>query len=189
MSQSPQIVVAISGASGAIYAKRLLDHLRQTSAIVAIVMSTHARQIWAAEVGTDIQAYDYRMYDKHDFNAPFASGSNVWDALAIVPCSMGMLGRIVHGFSDDLIARAADVFMKERRKIIVMPRETPLNLIHIENMRLATLAGITVMPASPSFYSGAKTLEEAVDTVVHRVLDHLPLQEKTSAKRWGDLSS
>lgn len=184
MSQAPKIVVAISGASGAIYAKRLLDHLRKTPATVAIVMSDHARQIWDAEVGTNIRTYDYRIYDKTDFNAPFASGSNVWDALAIVPCSMGMLGRIVHGFSDDLIARAADVFMKERRQIIVMPRETPFNLIHIENMKLATLAGITVMPASPSFYSGAKTLEEAVDTVVHRVLDHLPL-EKIESNRWG----
>lgn len=183
-SAQKKIVVAISGASGAIYAKRLLDHLRQTSATVAIVMSDHARQIWDAEVGTDIRAYDYRLYDKRDFTAPFASGSNVWDALAIVPCSMGMLGRIVHGFSDDLIARAADVFLKERRKIIVMPRETPLNLIHIENMKLATLAGITVMPASPSFYSGAKTLEEAVDTVIHRVLDHLPL-DRIASKRWG----
>lgn len=185
MTAAPKIVVAISGASGAIYPKRLLDHLRQTPATVAIVMSDHARQIWDAEVGTDIRAYDYRIYSKTDFSAPFASGSNVWDALAIVPCSMGMLGRIVHGFSDDLIARAADVFMKERRKIIVMPRETPLNLIHIENMKLATLAGITVMPASPSFYSGAKTLEEAVDTVIHRVLDHLPI-EKVQYKRWQD---
>ncbi len=189
MTQTPKIVVAISGASGAIYAKRLLDHLHTTAATVAIVMSDHARQIWDAEVGTNIRAYDYHIYDKTDFTAPFASGSNVWDALAIVPCSMGMLGRIVHGFSDDLIARAADVFMKERRKIIVMPRETPLNLIHIENMKLATLAGITVMPASPSFYSGVKTLEEAVDTVIHRVLDHLPLPEKIETKRWGDLSS
>lgn len=184
MIQPPKIVVAISGASGAIYAKRLLDHLRQTSTIVAIVMSDHARQIWDAEVDTDIRAYDYRMYDNRDFNAPFASGSNVWDALAIVPCSMGMLGRIVHGYADDLIARAADVFMKERRKVIVVPRETPFNLIHIENMKLATLAGITVMPASPSFYSGARTLEEAVDTVIHRVMDHLPLP-KIESKRWG----
>ncbi|MDO8312714.1 MAG: UbiX family flavin prenyltransferase, partial [Sideroxyarcus sp.] len=116
MNPEPKIVVAISGASGAIYAKRLLDHLRKTSATVAIVMSDHARQIWTTEVGTDVRSYDYKIYDKTDFNAPFASGSNVWDALAIVPCSMGMLGRIAHGFSDDLIARAADVFMKERRK-------------------------------------------------------------------------
>ena len=182
MTTSPKIVVAISGASGAIYAKRLLDHLRQTPATVAIVISDHARQIWNAEVETNIQSYDYKIYDKHDFSAPFASGSNVWDALAIVPCSMGMLGRIAHGYSDDLIARAADVFMKERRKIIVMPRETPLNLIHIENMKLVTLAGITIMPAMPSFYSGAKTLEEAVDTVIHRVLDHLPLERIRSSR-------
>ncbi len=184
MIPSPKIVIAITGASGAIYAKRLLDHLRTTPTTVAIVMSDHARHIWEAEVGTDIRAYDYRLYDKMDFNAPFASGSNVWDALAIVPCSMGMLGRIVHGYADDLIARAADVFMKERRKIILVPRETPFNLIHIKNMKLAILAGVTVLPAMPSFYSGAKTLEAAVDTVVHRVLDHLPV-ERILYKRWN----
>lgn len=181
-----KIVVAISGASGSLYAKRLLDGLVGAPVQVAIVMSEHARQIWDEELeGFKIENYDRPIHGIKDFNVPFVSGSNAWDACVVVPCSMGMLGRIAHGYSDDVIARTADVQLKERKQLILMPRETPYNLLHIENMRLLTLAGALILPATPSFYSKPRTLEEAVDTVVARVLDHLGV-ENHLRKRWKD---
>ena len=184
--QTKKIVVAISGASGALYPKRLLDSLTHTPHQVAIVMSEHARQIWNEELdGFPIENYDRPIHNIKDFNVPFVSGSNAWDACVVIPCSMGMLGRIAHGYSDDVIARTADVQLKERKKLILMPRETPYNLVHIENMRLLTLAGALILPATPSFYSKPRTLEEAVDTVVARVLDHLGV-ENNLRKRWRE---
>lgn len=182
-----KIVVAISGASGAIYAKRLLDNLAQSTGLqVAIVMSEHAAQIWREELdGFDIHQYQRPVSGIRDFTVPFVSGSNAWDACVVVPTSMGMIGRIAHGYSDDAIARTADVQLKERKKLILMPRETPYNLVHIENMRLLTLAGALILPASPSFYSKPKSLEEAVDTVIARVLDHLGV-ENALRKRWSE---
>ena len=180
-----KIVVAISGASGSIYAKRLLDNLVKTPHPVAIVMSEHAQQIWREELGTDIAQYDRPIYGIRDFTVPFVSGSNAWDACVVVPCSMGMLGRIAHGFSDDVIARTADVQLKERKLLILMPRETPYNLIHLENMKLLMQAGALILPATPSFYSKPKSLEEAVDTVIARLLDHLGI-ENHLRKRWTD---
>lgn len=181
-----KIVVCISGASGAIYAKQLLDVLVASPHRVAIVASEHAKQIWVDEVGGSPAQYDCAHYAIHDFTAPFASGSNVWDACVIVPCSMGMLGRIAHGTAEDLIARCGDVFLKERRRLILVPRETPLTLIHLENMRTLTLAGATILPASPSFYGRPRSLEEAVDTVVARIVDHLGLAYSPKTQRWGE---
>lgn len=181
-----KIVVAISGASGAVYAKRLLDHLARSPHQIAVVMSEHAAQIWAEELdGFNIRSYDRSIYGIRDFSVPFVSGSNAWDACVVIPASMGMIGRIAHGYSDDAIARTADVQLKERKKLILVPRETPYNLIHIENMRLLSLAGAVILPASPSFYSRPKTIEEAVDTVVARVLDHLGI-ENNLRKRWSE---
>lgn len=183
---SKKIVVAISGASGAIYAKRLLDNLAPTPHQLAIVMSDHARQIWSEELeGAKIENYDRLVYGIHDFNVPFVSGSNAWDACVVIPASMGMIGRIAHGYSDDVIARTADVQLKERKKLILVPRETPYNLVQIENMRLLTLAGAIILPATPSFYSKPKTIEAAVDTVIARVLDHLGVENRLRP-RWRD---
>ena len=181
-----KIVVAISGASGSIYAKRLLDNLVQTSHQVAIVMSEHALQIWQTELeGFDIRSYDRPIYGIKDFSVPFVSGSNAWDACVVIPASMGMLGRIAHGYSDDAIARTADVQLKERKQLILVLRETPYNLVQIENMKLLTLAGAIIFPATPSFYSKPKTIEESVDTVVARLLDHLGI-ENHLRKRWRE---
>lgn len=184
--EKKKIVVAVSGASGAIYPKRLLDQLAQSPHQIAVVMSEHARQIWREELQNfDIRSYDRPVYGIRDFSVPFVSGSNAWDACVVIPASMGMIGRIAHGYSDDVIARTADVQLKERKKLILVPRETPYNLVHIENMRLLTLAGAVILPATPSFYSKPKTIEAAVDTVIARVLDHLGVAN-TLQKRWGE---
>jgi flavin prenyltransferase len=181
-----KIVIAISGASGAIYAKQTLDILAPSPNQVAIVMSEHARQIWDAEVGTDITHYDRPIYPLTDFTVPFASGSNAWDACVVVPCSMGMLGRLAHGTSEDLIARTADVCLKERKSLIVVPRETPYSRIQLDNMLRLTDAGATILPASPSFYSQPKDITEVVDTVVSRIIDHLGMAYTPHTGRWGD---
>lgn len=180
-----RIVIAISGASGAIYAKQLLDFLVTTPHQVAIVASEHARQIWDAEVDRPLAQYDRPVHSVRDFSVPFASGSNVWDACVVVPCSMGMLGRIAHGTSDDLIARCGDVFLKERRQLILVPRETPYTLIHLQNMVTVTQAGATVLPATPSWYGRPQTLEQLVDTVVARIVDHLGIAYAPKTARWG----
>jgi 4-hydroxy-3-polyprenylbenzoate decarboxylase len=182
-----KIAVAITGASGSIYAKLLLDQLSLLSSQlseVSIVMSDNARAIWKAELGPEVQQqYPFRYFEKHDFSAPFASGSARYDALIVIPCSMGTLGRIAAGTSDDLVTRAADVMLKERRKLILVVRETPYHLIHIKNMETVTLAGGIVCPATPSFYSRPTTIEEAVKTVVDRVIDLAGLDIQTY--RWG----
>ncbi len=183
-----KIVVAITGASGAIYAKCLLDSLVQMPdqyAAVGIVMSDNAKIVWETELGNkDYEKYPFTFYQKNDFNAPFASGSAQYNCMIIVPCSMGTLGRIASGVSDDLVTRAADVILKERRKLILVARETPYNLIHIKNMETVTLAGGIICPATPSFYSNPKTIEEVAYTVVHRILDLAGLQ--SAGYRWGN---
>ena len=171
-----KLVIGISGASGAIYAKRILDFLRTTPHDVALTASENALTIGQEEAQVDYQQSGYPFFSSRNFKAPFASGSAKYDAMVVIPCSMGTLGRIAHGFSEDLLTRAADVFLKERRKLILVPRETPFSLIHIENMRLVTLAGATILPAIPSFYSKPVTIEDAVDTVIARVLDHLGIE-------------
>ena len=183
-----KIVVAITGASGAIYAKLLLEKLQQLNnqiTEVAIIMSDNAKQVWEFELGnTDYDKLPYKIYAKNDFMAPFASGSARFDTMVIVPCSMGTLGRIASGTSDDLIARAADVILKERRKLILVARDTPFNLIHIRNMETITEAGGVICPAVPSFYSKPKSIEEVAMTVVNRVIDLMRLENESY--RWSE---
>lgn len=167
--------MAISGASGAIYAKVLLDKLLHMSSElehVGIVMSKNAEYVWKHELGNeDFRQYPFSFYEKSNFMAPFASGSAQFDTMIICPCSMGTLGRIAHGISDDLTTRAADVMLKERRKLILVVRETPFNLIHINNMKVVTESGGIICPASPSFYAQPQTCEQLAATVIDRVLD------------------
>jgi 4-hydroxy-3-polyprenylbenzoate decarboxylase len=186
-----KIVVAVGGASGSIYAQRLLDVLAAglTSAgnlgglEVGLCFSKSGAEVWRHEIG-EVPRYPFRSYALDDFRAPFASGSAGWDAMVVIPCSAGGLARIAHGISDDLIGRAADVMLKERRKLVLVLRETPLSLMHIENMAAATRAGAVVLPASPSFYSRPTTVEALLDTVVGRVLDQLGIDNQLMP-RWG----
>lgn len=182
-----KIVIAITGASGAIYAKRTLDKLlalKQQWEELAVVMTENAREVWRTELGnSDYENYRPYLYSLTDFSAPFASGSGKYSTLIIVPCSMGTLGRIASGISNDLITRAADVMLKERRRLICVVRETPYQLVHLRNMETLTLAGAIICPATPSFYSRPQTPEAIADTVVDRVLDLCGLELETF--RWG----
>lgn len=184
-----KLVVAVTGASGSIYARILLDKLMELNKQiedVALVMSDNARDVWKLELGNDTYSkYPFKVYGKNDFFAPFASGSAKYNCLIIVPCSMGTLARIASGISNDLITRAADVILKERRKLILVTRDTPLNLIHINNMKTITEAGGIICPASPSFYSLPKTIDELAATVVNRVIDLAGL-EANGSYRWGN---
>ncbi|MEI6347176.1 MAG: UbiX family flavin prenyltransferase [Bacteroidota bacterium] len=169
-----KIVVAVTGASGAIYAKVLLDSLAllvENPKHVALIFSKVAKEVWQYELGNcDYEKYPFSQFEYSDFYAPTASGSSNYEAMIVCPCTMGTMGRIASGVADDLITRSADVMLKERRKLILVARETPFSLIHIENMRLITLAGGIILPANPSFYSKPKTIEEVVKTVTDRVL-------------------
>ncbi len=186
-----KIVIAITGASGSIYANLLIKKLgmiKEQWNEVAIVFSDNAKTVWKTELGNeDYNQLPYPIFEKADFNAPFASGSGRFDTMIIIPCSVGTLGRIAQGISNDLITRAADVILKERRKLICVLRETPYNLIHIKNMETITMAGGIICPATPSYYSNPKTIEEAASTVVDRVLDLAGLNIKTY--RWGNKPS
>jgi flavin prenyltransferase len=184
-----KIAIAITGASGSIYAKRLLEHLEHMKNEVepALVWSDNARTVWEHELGNDqYNRYAFRIWDKADFMAPFASGSSSYDTLIICPCSMGTLGRIAGGISNDLVTRAADVMLKERRKLICVVRETPYNLIHLRNMTAVTEAGGIICPATPSFYSKPATADDIADTVIHRVLQLAGLSNK--GYKWGEAS-
>lgn len=182
-----KIAVAITGASGSIYAKLLLQKLEQLQAQLAevsVVMSSNAPFVWQTELGDETyQSFPFTYYSQQDFTAPFASGSAQYDALIIVPCSMGTLGRIAGGISNDLTTRGADVMLKERKKLILVLRETPYNLVHIRNMETVTLAGGIICPATPSFYSRPQTLEDAALTVVNRIVDLAGLRDESY--RWG----
>jgi len=182
-----KIVVAITGASGSIYAKQILDKLvaaKEQWQELAVVMTENAKQVWKTELENETyKDLPLKFYSQQDFSAPFASGSGQFNTMLIIPCSMGTLGRIATGISNDLITRAADVVLKERRKLICVVRDTPYNLIHIRNMETVTLAGGIICPASPSFYSNPKTIEEVVATVVDRALDLAGIDIKTY--RWG----
>ena len=185
-----KIVVSITGASGSIYAKCLLDSFLKLSDqidSVGIIMSDNAKTVWETELDNkDYTTYPFDFYSKHDFNAPFASGSAQYNTMIVIPCSMGSMGRIAAGISDDLSTRAADVILKERRKLILVARETPYNLIHIKNMETITLAGGIICPATPSFYSKPQTIQEVAYTVVHRILDLAGLDTKKHPSfRWG----
>ncbi|MCB0527904.1 MAG: UbiX family flavin prenyltransferase [Saprospiraceae bacterium] len=183
-----KIVVAISGSSGSVYAKVLLDKLngiRHQLDAVGIVWSDNARINWELEIGpADLSQYPFSFFEKNDFNAPFASGSARYDTMIVCPCSMGTLARITTGISNDLLTRAADVILKERRRLILVTRDTPLSLIHINNMKTVTEAGGIICPACPSFYSKPEGLEAVAATVVDRVLDLAGLEIGTY--RWGE---
>jgi len=174
MKQTRKIILAITGASGSIYALRLLEKLtslKTPPSEIAVVLSGNAREIWKYETGKKlIVKAPAKEYKNNDFFVPFASGSCNFDTMIICPASMGVLGRIANGISDDLISRAADVILKERRKLILVPRETPYSLIHIRNMETLTLAGAIICPATPSFYSKPKTIDDLVMTVVERII-------------------
>jgi 4-hydroxy-3-polyprenylbenzoate decarboxylase len=181
-----KIVVGITGASGAPYARRLLGALHGRDDVeLAVCVSHTAAQVWALECGGDLREdVGAPTWGARDYSAPFASGSAGWHAMAVVPCSMGTVARIAHGISDTLLTRAADVMLKERRTLVVVPRETPLSLVHLENLTALARAGALILPAMPSFYAKPRTLDDVVDTVVGRVLDHLGL-EHDLLRRWG----
>ncbi|HEX4120739.1 MAG TPA: flavin prenyltransferase UbiX [Verrucomicrobiae bacterium] len=181
-----RILVAITGASGALYAQRLLDNLDARRHEIHVVLSNYAQVVLKQELPEGLRLPEgVRTHSLKSMNAPFASGSNPVDAMVIIPCTMGTLGRIAHGFSEDVLLRAADVTLKEKRKLILVPRETPLSLVHVRNFELLLLAGATILPANPSFYHRPATIEQVVDTVVGRVLDHLGIEHKL-APRWGE---
>jgi flavin prenyltransferase len=183
-----KIIVAITGASGSIYAKVLLDKLlllKEQWDTIAVVMSDNARDVWQHELGnTDYEKYPFKIYGKNDFNAPFASGSAKFNKMIICPCSMGTMARIASGTSNDLITRAADVILKERRQLILVARDTPYSLIHINNMKTITEAGGIICPATPSFYSHPKTLEDVAATVVNRMIDLCGFEQESY--RWSE---
>jgi len=173
-SRNRKIVLAITGASGSVYALKLLEKLGKVKTPpeeVAVIFSDTAKEIWLAETGQKfVPEFPAKEYNNKTFYAPFASGSSSYDTMIICPASMGTTGRIANGTSDDLIARSADVMLKERRKLILVPRETPYSLIHINNLKNLTLAGAIICPASPSFYSNPKTIDDLVMTVVNRII-------------------
>jgi len=181
-----KIAVGVTGASGSVYAAMLLQHLAQRSDVeVGLVMSDNAATVWQHELGNDqYRNLPFRLWNKNDFMAPFASGSSQYSALIICPCSMGTLGRIAGGISNDLITRAADVMLKERRRLVCVVRETPYNLIHLRNMTTVTEAGGIICPATPSFYSRPQSIEEAAMTVIHRVLQLADIP--ADSYQWGE---
>jgi flavin prenyltransferase len=174
-NKNRKIILAVTGASGSLYALKLLEKLGQlksSPAEIAVIFSDTAKEIWVAETDKKFTAlFPEKEYNNKTFNAPFASGSSIFDTMIICPASMGTVGRIANGTSDDLITRSADVILKERRRLIIVPRETPYSLIHINNLKTLTLAGAIICPASPSFYSNPKTIDDLVMTVVNRILD------------------
>jgi flavin prenyltransferase len=181
-----RILVAITGASGALYAQRLLDNLDPRQHEIHVVMSNYAHQVIKEELPEGLKLPEgTKTHSLKSMNAPFASGSNPPDVMVIIPCTMGTLGRIAHGFSEDVLLRAADVVLKERKKLILVPREMPLSLVHVKNFELLILAGATILPANPIFYTNPKTIQEVVDTVVARVLDHMGVPQKLVA-RWAE---
>lgn len=181
-----KIAIAITGASGAIYAKLLLDKLCKLNGIeFALVMTTNAKDVWRHELGDEsYREYNLKTFEVNDYFAPFASGSSSYEALIICPCSMGTIGRIANGISDNLITRAADVMLKERRKLICVARDTPYNSIHLKNMLQIAEAGGIICPASPSFYSKPSSVESLVYTVVDRVINLLALPN--DSYRWNE---
>ncbi len=188
MDNHHRIVVAVTGASGSIYARQLLGKLaalKDQVEKVAVVMTENARTVWRTELEDEgFNNLPFPVFSQNDFHAPFASGSGRYNTMIICPCSMGTLGRIAGGISNDLITRAADVVLKERRRLICVLRDTPYNLVHIRNMQTVTEAGGIICPATPSFYSLPRNIEEVAATVTDRVIDLAGLQQDTF--RWGE---
>lgn len=180
-----KIIIGVTGASGAIYARQVIECLKKTNHEVSLLSSRNGRRVFREETGLELSEMGYPHYEPTNFDVPFASGSAKYDVMTIVPCSMGSLARIAHGISDDILTRTADVFLKEKQKLILVPRDTPLSLIHIENLRLLSLAGVTLIPAIPSFYSGPQTIEQVAATVTSRILDHMGI-ENDMMRRWKE---
>jgi 4-hydroxy-3-polyprenylbenzoate decarboxylase len=186
LARNVKILVAITGATGALYAQRLLDNLDPRQHEIHVVLSNYAQQVISVELPDGLRLPEgVKPHALKSMNAPFASGSNPPDAMVVIPCTMGTMGRIANGYSEDVLLRAADVVLKEKKKLILVPRETPLSLIHVKNMELLILAGATILPANPSLYMNPKTIVEVVDTVVARVLDHLGIPNSL-APRWAE---
>src|SRR5215813_9497752 len=183
-----KVVIAATGASGTIYLHRLLEQIDARANEIHLVMSAHAKQVAAQELDRFSVPNDIAQHDENDLNVPFVSGSSRFDAMVIVPCSMATLGRTAAGTSDSALLRAADVFLKERRKLVLVPRETPWSLIHARNVVILLEAGAVVLPAIPSFYSRPESVAAVVDTVVWRILDQLGLPNPR-AYRWKDESA
>ena len=183
-----KLVIAATGASGTIYLQRLLNQIDCAANEVHLVMSGYAKQVSAQEIDTLVVPSGVSEHSENDLNVPFVSGSARFDAMVIVPCSMATLGRIASGCSDTALLRAADVFLKERRKLILVPRETPWSLIHARNVVTLLEAGAILLPAIPSFYSRPRSVDAVVDTVVWRILDQLGLPNPR-AYRWNDEGS
>ena len=183
-----KLVIAATGASGTLYLQRLLDQIDASENEVHLVMSGHAKQVAMEEVDSFRVPTGVRQHAENDLNVPFVSGSARFDAMVIVPCSMATLGRLASGSGASALLRAADVFLKERRKLIVVPRETPWSLIHARNIVTLLEAGAIVLPAIPSFYSRPQSVGDVVDTVVWRILDQIGLPNPR-AYRWKDESA
>ena len=181
-----RILIAITGASGALYAQRLLDNLDPNEHEIHVVLSNYAHTVVAQELPKGIRLpQGAKMHGLKSMNVPFVSGSNPFDVMVVIPCTVGTLGRIAHGFSEDVLLRAADVMLKEKKKLILVPREAPLSLVHVKNFELLLLAGAVILPANPFFYMNPKTIEDVVDTVVARVLDHMGIGQKL-VPRWQE---
>jgi flavin prenyltransferase len=185
--QKQKIIIGITGASGAIYGKKLLEKLATLPEQIndcGVIFSKNAKDVWKFELG-DVEIFQipFKVYEPTDFFAPMASGSAGFDTMIICPCTMGTLGRIAAGISNDLMTRAADVILKERKKLILVTREMPYNLIHLNNMKLLTEAGAIICPASPSFYNQPQTMDEIVITVVDRILKLAGFE--FSSFQWG----
>ncbi len=179
-------VIGVTGASGAIYADRLMAHLKDLRQEVHLVMTDMGKKVCAYEGFPDTAKRADRVYDNKDFFAPIASGSYLHQGMVIIPCSMGTLGKIAHGIGDSLLTRAADVCMKEKRRLIIVPREAPMSALHLVNQKTLADYGGVIIPANPSFYHRPATIEDLVDTVLARVLDHLGLEQHQVGKRWKD---
>ncbi len=180
-----KLLIAATGASGTIYLQRLLDQIDCAAHEVHLVMSAHSKQVAAQETDELKIPEGVSKHPENDLNVPYVSGSSRFDAMVIVPCSMSTLGRIASGSGENALLRAADVFLKERRKLIVVPRETPWSLIHARNVVTLLEAGATVLPAIPSFYSRPQSVTDVADTVVWRILDQLGLPNPR-AFRWKE---
>jgi 4-hydroxy-3-polyprenylbenzoate decarboxylase len=186
MEKQRKIILGITGASGSVYARLLLERLCSLPvppASIAVILTETAEEVWLHETGSEFSVNPLaKRYPVTQFNAPFASGSSDYDTMIICPASMGTTGRIAHGTSDNLIIRAADVILKERKRLIIVPREAPYSLIHLRNMETLTLAGAIICPASPSFYSRPTTVEEVAMTIVERILTLAGFE--TDTYRW-----
>ncbi|MDP2312917.1 MAG: UbiX family flavin prenyltransferase [Pseudomonadota bacterium] len=186
-----KLVLGVSGASGAPYAQRAMSFLagpgRAAGIETDVVFTKTGRLVWQHELGTNPADFGLRIWPAGDMTAPFASGSSKYDAMLVIPCSAGAMARIAHGVSADLVGRAADVMLKERRPLVLVLRETPFSLIHLRNMEAVTMAGGIVMPAAPSFYSRPKSMEALLDTVVARAFDRIGI-ENDLVRRWTGLS-